>query len=126
MVSPTTLFPWRTSSAATVELSTPPDIATAIGAPWLGTSSGMDRNRNAAQVCHRGFQSGGEPIHLGGVLARPSEKRMLARARSASRPMAVRTCDGAMAPLEQAAPVETAKPRRSSAITSASPSTPSN
>src|SRR5262249_40385173 len=56
------------------------------------------------------------------VFERPSEKRMLARARSAGSPMAVSTCEGWTAPLEQAAPVETANPRRSSAITSASPS----
>ena len=36
--------------------------------------------------------------------------------------MAVSTCEGSTAPLEQAAPLETAKPRRSSAITIASPS----
>src|SRR5579883_935603 len=52
MVRPTTLWPWRTSSAATVELSTPPLIATA-----MGVGSGMDGD--PAKVLHRS----GEAIH---------------------------------------------------------------
>ena len=35
---------------------------------------------------------------------------MLARARSGRKPIAVRTCEGSIAPEEHAAPVETAKP----------------
>lgn len=49
---------------------------------------------------------------------------MDALASSRVRPMAVRTWDGSTAPDEQAAPLETAKPRRSRAITIASPSMP--
>ena len=60
------------------------------------------------------------------VLGLDVSERMLERARSAERPMAVSTWDGVIAPLEQAEPVDTAKPRRSSAITIASPSMPSN
>ena len=47
------------------------------------------------------------------VLLRPREMRRLARALSAVSPSAVSTCDGVIAPEEQADPVETAKPRRS-------------
>src|ERR1017187_2914820 len=71
MVNPTTVFPWRTSSAATVELSTPPDIATAMGA-LLESSSGMDGN--AAQVRHRGFERLCQPIHLGGGVGAAQRK----------------------------------------------------
>src|ERR1039457_1604136 len=46
MVMPTTVRPWRTSIAATVELSTPPLMATAMG------NSGM--HRNPAQMRHAG------------------------------------------------------------------------
>src|SRR5262249_20222219 len=45
MVIPTIGRPWRTRSAATVELSTPPLIATAMG------SSGM--HGNPAEMCYR-------------------------------------------------------------------------
>src|ERR1019366_1214636 len=71
MDNPTTVFPWRTSSAATVELSTPPDIATAMGA-LLESSSGMDGN--AAQVRHRGFERLCQPIHLGGGVGAAQRK----------------------------------------------------
>src|SRR5208337_842447 len=56
----------------------------------------------------------------------PTLKRRLARARSGDNPIAVKTCEGSMAPDEQAAPVETDSPLRSSAITMASPSRQSN
>ena len=56
------------------------------------------------------------------VFCLPRLKRRLARARSGDSPIAVRTCDGSIAPDEHAAPVETDKPLRSSAITIASPS----
>src|SRR5947208_1049494 len=56
------------------------------------------------------------------VFCFPKLKRILARARSGGRPIAVSTCDGSIAPEEQAAPVETASPFRSRAITIASPS----
>ncbi len=58
------------------------------------------------------------------VVWRPRLKRRLARASSAGRPMAVSTCEGSTAPDEQAAPVEQARPFRSSAMTKASPSMP--
>ncbi len=58
------------------------------------------------------------------VVWRPRLKRKLARASSAGRPMAVSTWEGSTAPEEHAAPVEQAKPFRSSAITRASPSMP--
>lgn len=50
---------------------------------------------------------------------------MLERACSGASPMASRTWDGSTEPDEQAAPVETAKPRRSSAMTRDSAETPS-
>src|ERR1022692_2807168 len=56
---PTILWPWRTSSAATVELSTPPLMATAMGA-----GSGMDGN--SSQMGYRGFQRVHQGIHLFG------------------------------------------------------------
>src|SRR6185369_9369991 len=59
------------------------------------------------------------------VFDRPREKRRLDLAFCAGRPMAVSTWDGSTAPLEQADPLDTANPFRSSAITSDSPSIPS-
>src|SRR5882762_2205865 len=58
------------------------------------------------------------------VVWRPRLKRRLARASSGGKPMAVRTWDGSTAPEEQAAPVETARPFKSSEMRRASPSTP--
>src|ERR1700682_4664838 len=58
------------------------------------------------------------------VVWRPRLKRRLARASSGGKPMAVSTCDGSTAPEEQAAPVEQARPFKSSAMRRASPSTP--
>ena len=49
-------------------------------------------------------------------------EQWLARAPWGFSPMASSTCDGSMAPDEHAAPVETARPFKSSAITNASPS----
>src|SRR5213082_3843616 len=83
MVIPTTAWPWRTSSAATAELSTPPLMATAIGAEAIGAegmaaeeteteapamlrSSGM--HRDPAQMRHRGPQRVHQRIHLLGVV----------------------------------------------------------
>ena len=51
--------------------------------------------------------------------------RMLARARARERPMAVRTCDGSVAPDWQALPAETERPFRSSAMRRESASSPS-
>ena len=56
------------------------------------------------------------------VFCLPRLKRSVPRARSGDKPIAVSTCEGSIAPEEHAAPVETAKPLRSRAITSASPS----
>src|SRR5262245_18602067 len=56
MVMPTTVRPSRTSMAATVELSTPPLMATATG------NSGM--HRNPAQVRDAGADSFYERVHL--------------------------------------------------------------
>src|SRR5664280_1663379 len=53
---PTTVRPWRTSMAATVELSTPPLMATAIG------SSGM--HRDPAQMRHAGADAFDQGVHL--------------------------------------------------------------
>src|SRR5579859_3362609 len=60
-----------------------------------------------------------------GLFCFPRLKRMLAFARSERIPMAISTCDGSIAPEEHAAPVETASPFKSSAMTRASPSMPS-
>src|SRR5208282_1582463 len=60
-----------------------------------------------------------------GVFCLPRLKRMLALARSRLNPIASSTCDGSIAPEEHAAPVETASPFKSSAMTRASPSMPS-
>src|SRR5437588_398052 len=57
MVRPTTERPWRTRSAATVELSTPPLMATAIGAV-----SGM--HADSAQMGDRGLDGLDECIDL--------------------------------------------------------------
>src|SRR5260370_42452225 len=56
MVMPTTVRPSRTSMAATVELSTPPLMATAIG------NSGM--HGDPAQMRHAGADSFDEGVHL--------------------------------------------------------------
>ena len=61
----------------------------------------------------------------GGAAAQREPQRTPARA-PARRPMARSTCDGSTAPAAQAAPVETATPARSSAISRLSASTPSN
>ena len=56
------------------------------------------------------------------VVCRCRLKRTLLCARAGARPIASSTCEGSLAPEEHAAPLDTAKPLRSSAITSASPS----
>ena len=59
------------------------------------------------------------------VFERPKDTRMLDRACAGVSPIASNTCDGSGAPLEHAAPLETAKPLKSRAISSASLSMPS-
>src|SRR3954447_19632393 len=72
MVMPTTLRPSRTSMAATVELSTPPLMATATG------NSGM--HRNPAQMGDAGGNGRDERLHLlGGVGASQGEAHAGAR-----------------------------------------------
>src|ERR1017187_5073355 len=98
MVMPTTVRPWRTSMAATVELSTPPLMATAMGnsvltfgttvthsgttppiRSWLRSEShaaavcsGM--HRDPAQMRHAGADGLDERVHLrGGVAAAQRE-----------------------------------------------------
>src|SRR5260221_410696 len=104
MVMPTTSRPWRTSSAATVELSTPPLIATAMGATsWLASGrswllaeprasanvfsrSGM--HGNPPQMRHGSFQSFHQSVHLfDGICAPQGESHAGARtvARQADR-----------------------------------------
>src|SRR6185437_9454540 len=56
MVMPTTVRPSCTSIAATVELSTPPLMATAMG------NSGM--HRNPAQMRHAGSDGFDQRVHL--------------------------------------------------------------
>src|SRR4029077_18727756 len=56
MVMPTTVRPSRTSMAATVELSTPPLMATAMG------NSGM--HRNPAQMRYAGSDGFDQCVHL--------------------------------------------------------------
>src|ERR1035441_5537807 len=79
MVMPTTARPWRTNMAATVELSTPPLMATAMGGELAGGSacptatamgnSGM--HRNPAQMRHAGADGLDERVHLGDGIAAP-------------------------------------------------------
>ncbi len=83
--------------------------------------------RQLPQLCH------GSRNHLAAqtlspplVVCLPKLNRNVPRASSALIPIAVSTCDGSTAPDEHAAPVEQANPFKSSAITSASPSIPSN
>src|SRR6202158_3884500 len=59
------------------------------------------------------------------IFCLPRLTRILAFARSRLSPIAVKTCEASIAPDEHAAPVETASPFKSSAMTSASPSMPS-
>src|SRR5437762_6280456 len=56
MVMPTTVRPSRTNMAATVELPTPPLMATAMG------NSGM--HRNPAQMRHAGSDGLDQRVHL--------------------------------------------------------------
>src|ERR1019366_4914355 len=63
MVMPTTVRPSRTSMAATVELSTPPLMATAMG------NSGM--HRDPAQMRHAGSDGFDERVPLPGGIAAP-------------------------------------------------------
>src|SRR2546425_367666 len=58
------------------------------------------------------------------VVARPTVTRSEPFASSRSRPMASSTCEGSVSPEVQADPLETAKPSRSSATISDSPSVP--
>src|ERR1017187_2241578 len=81
------------------------------------------RSRN--RVTPSGINCSAKSI-LSTVFCLPRLKRRLALARSGDNPIAVKTCDGSIAPDEQAAPVETDRPLRSSAITMASPSRQSN
>src|SRR5260370_36593650 len=62
IVSPITGRPWRTRSAATVELSTPPLIATAMGKATAIGKSGM--HGNSAQVRDGSFESACQGVHL--------------------------------------------------------------
>jgi hypothetical protein len=59
------------------------------------------------------------------VLPYPIEKRTHCLAFLGDFPIAIRTCDGSIDPLEHAEPLEMAKPFKSSAITKDPPSTPS-
>ena len=109
--------------AATVELSTPPLMATAIGFSGMlfytcAGVSGEILRRCATEAATASMSAS----TCCSSLARPSEKRILAFARAVSRPIAFNTWEGSTEPLEQAEPLETAKPRRSSAITRDSPS----
>src|SRR5271157_1677485 len=73
MVNPTTGWPWRTRSAATVELSTPPLMATAMG------GSGM--YGDSAEVRHGALERVYQCIHLlGGVAAAKRKTHAGARA----------------------------------------------
>src|SRR5207245_5732495 len=58
------------------------------------------------------------------VFSLPNENRSAATPRSRGTPIAVRTCDGSTAPVEQAEPDEQAMPARSRCIRSASLSVP--
>ena len=82
--------------------------------------------RNPAQMRHRCRHRLHQRVHLlRGVLRSQRKPDAGARAAPRSSPIASSTCEGSTAPLEQAEPLDTAKPRRSSAITIASPSMPS-
>src|ERR1039458_2926760 len=77
MVMPTTVRPWRTNMAATVELSTPPLMATAMGGELAGgsacpTSTAMGNSgmhRNPAQMRHTGTDGLDERVHLSDGIA---------------------------------------------------------
>src|SRR5579863_3813872 len=60
MVRPATLWPSRLSNAATVELSTPPDIATAIRSAIVRAHC----RRDPAQMCDAGFDRFDQSIDL--------------------------------------------------------------
>src|SRR5215470_9025194 len=92
MVMPTSGLPSRRSSAATVELSTPPDIATAIGLSGMGV-----RRRNAAQVTRRIGDCLDQLVNLlSGVLAAQGEAHTRSRGfrAEAHREQDVRWLDG--------------------------------
>src|SRR3954463_5064678 len=78
-----------------------------------------ERSRNRETV--EGIRLSAKAISAS-VVCFPRLNRMLPRAWSGRSPIAINTCDGSIAPDEHAAPVETASPFRSSAMTSASPS----
>src|SRR5579872_1235682 len=98
MVRPTTGRPWRWSMAATTELSTPPDIATAIGATAFG-GSGMYHDRGDFSQVRRGLcDSFDQRVNLlGRVVAaqRKSETPAGLRAREPNGQQDVRRLDGA-------------------------------
>src|SRR5450432_2134364 len=70
---PTTVRPWRTSMAATVELSTPPLMATAMGDAMGGTPGGAmaksGMHRNPSQVRYTSPDGFDERVHLLGRIA---------------------------------------------------------
>src|ERR1035437_108538 len=70
MVMPTTVRPWRTSMAATVELSTPPLMATAMG----GAMGNSGMHRNPAQVRHARADGFDERVHLPGGIGAAERK----------------------------------------------------
>src|ERR1022692_2989667 len=93
MVMPTTVRPWLTSMAATVELSTPPLMATAMEGELAGgvpsgsacpTATAMGcsgMHGNPAQMRHAGADGFDERVHLrGGVAAPQGEAHAGARA----------------------------------------------
>jgi len=76
-----------------VELSTPPLMATAMGA------SGM--YGDSAEVRHRALQRLHQGVTCSAVLPRRGKNACWRARRSGGGQMAVRTCEGATAPLEQ-------------------------
>src|SRR5687768_14753520 len=142
IVNPTMGCRSRCNNAATVDESTPPDIATAISAcsfinapACSGSQLAVPRSSlpayeylgdNFRRCATLSTTASTNASTCSSVLHRPNENRILDRASSLVNPIASSTCDGSTAPEEQAAPVDTENPFKSNAISNASPSIPSN
>ena len=140
-----TSWPCSASSAAATDESTPPDIATTMRIVRLDCCHEVTKTRDLSFVsvsswpcssCRRCSSASGPAASRRAAAARRPRGRLRPRSRTvprlkrsefcvrcAGKPIARSTCDGSSVPDEQAEPVDTATPSRSSAMSRLSAST---